>query len=59
LARDAEPRRERERVVPVDDAALREIVRRLVEFGKKAGFLRVSSVDHADADRFLGDETER
>ena len=51
LARDAEPRRERERVVPVDDAALREIVRRLVEFGEKAGFLRVSS----DADRFLGD----
>jgi hypothetical protein len=54
LARDAEPRRER--VVPVDDAALREIVRRLVEFGEKAGFLRVSSVDHVRAaDRFLGD----
>jgi hypothetical protein len=33
----------------VDDAALREIVRRLVEFGEKAGFLRVSSVDHARA----------
>ena len=47
-----EPRRER--VVPVDDAALREIVRRLVEFGEKAGFLR-AEVDHADADRFLGD----
>jgi len=50
-----------ERVVPVDDAALREIVRRLVEFGEKAGFLRVSE---GSADRFLGDflandETER
>jgi hypothetical protein len=55
--KNAEPRRER--VVPVDDAALREIVRRLVEFGEKAGFLRVSSVDRADADRFLGDEMER
>jgi hypothetical protein len=39
----------------VDDAARREIVRRLVEFGEKAGFLRVSSV----ADRVLGDGERR
>ena len=52
LARDAEPPPpESARVVPVDDAARREIVRRLVEFGEKAGFLRVSS----ETDRFLGE----